>query len=207
MYRPRACCSPATKLKIENRHLNVVSGETQHKHRPPPFSQPGAASELPRGELAQPRNEGVNIWGEHRENRPLLSSPMGSMNPSGQGSNVPKAASSTAHTYLCSLPHVLTSSYLTGLVSSGLWATRNVAVHAARPRGAQVGPVPIASLSWQTVPCLQAFCSAASPMMSADGGDCGLKTPNSHCRCREKPAEPETTARQQRFLVWAGSQT
>ena len=40
------------------------------------------------------------------------------------------------------MPQVLTSSYLTSLISPWLWATRNLAVHAARLLGAQVSTAP-----------------------------------------------------------------
>lgn len=103
------------------------------------------------------------------------------------------------------MPQVLTSSYLTSLISPWLWATKNSGCTCGKaPRS------PGQHHSWLPPshgrPCPVCRCSAilchkqnALPPVhklrcfSADGSGCGLKTPNSPCCYREKPAEPEIT--------------
>lgn len=148
--RPRACRSPGlapyqvTTFSLEIHHRNFVSGETQRKHRPPPFPQLLQSSCM--GEHTQPRNSGVNIFlGGTDKNYHCLSPPKSlqwAVSTHHDREVMFSKQLGTQHKYLCSMPQVLTRSYLTGLISPWLWATRNLAIHAARLPGVRVSAAP-----------------------------------------------------------------
>lgn len=125
--------------------------------------------------------------------------------PTAMGRRRSQAAQKAARKYLCRTSRVLTSSYLTSLISSGLWATRNLL---CTQQGSQAG-----QHCSQSPPCFagileyHAISKMLCPKLRGFSARGGLRAPNSRCCCREKPAEPEIAYCSSRISCSGGGYT